>query len=92
MAFLKTIGRAKSGIFLFSLFLENSFSIIENIPYSSKRFESKMPRIETEIKLDFKDVLIRPKRSTLKSRSQVQLQTTYTFRNSKKTWTGVVRI
>ncbi|KAF0689840.1 Aste57867_18752 [Aphanomyces stellatus] len=48
-----------------------------------------MPRIETEPKLDFKDVLIRPKRSTLKSRSQVDVSRTYTFRNSGKTWTGV---
>ncbi|ETV99461.1 GMP reductase, variant [Aphanomyces invadans] len=48
-----------------------------------------MPRIETEPKLDFKDVLIRPKRSTLKSRSQVDVSRTYTFRNSKRTWTGV---
>jgi len=46
-------------------------------------------RIEADIKLDFKDVLIRPKRSTLKSRSEVSLVKTYTFRNSKKTWTGV---
>jgi GMP reductase len=30
-----------------------------------------MPRIDTDIKLDFKDVLIRPKRSTIKSRSDV---------------------
>jgi len=48
-----------------------------------------MPRIEEDIKLDFKDVLIRPKRSTLKSRSQVQLAKTYTFRNSGQTWEGV---
>ncbi|MDN3648332.1 GMP reductase [Reinekea marina] len=33
--------------------------------------------------------MIRPKRSTLKSRSQVSLDRTYTFRNSQKTWTGV---
>lgn len=32
-----------------------------------------MPRIDSEIKLDFKDVLFRPKRSTLKSRSEVCL-------------------
>lgn len=31
----------------------------------------QMPRIENDIKLDFKDVLLRPKRSTLKSRSEV---------------------
>lgn len=48
-----------------------------------------MPRIEDDIKLDFKDVLIRPKRSTLKSRSQVSLERTFTFRNSKYEWTGV---
>lgn len=46
-------------------------------------------RIETDVKLDFKDVLIRPKRSTLKSRSEVSLTKTYTFRNCKKTWTGI---
>jgi GMP reductase len=46
-------------------------------------------RIDTDIKLDFKDVLIRPKRSTLKSRAQVDLNRTYNFRNSKREWTGV---
>lgn len=45
--------------------------------------------VENEIKLGFKDVMIRPKRSTLKSRSQVSLERTYTFRNSQRTWTGV---
>ena len=30
-------------------------------------------RIESDIKLDYKDVLIRPKRSTLSSRKQVEL-------------------
>ena len=30
-----------------------------------------MPRVDSDIKLDFKDVLVRPKRSTLKSRSDV---------------------
>ena len=39
--------------------------------------------------LDFKDVLFRPKRSTLRSRSEVSLTRTYTFRNSKGTYTGV---
>ncbi len=46
-------------------------------------------RIEDDQKLDFSDVLIRPKRSTLKSRKDVDLNRTYTFRHSKKTWTGV---
>ena len=46
-------------------------------------------RIEKEIKLDYKDVLIRPKRSTLKSRKQVSLKRKYTFRNSKQDWEGI---
>jgi len=46
-------------------------------------------RIENEILLDFKDVLIRPKRSTLSSRKEVDLNRTYTFKHSKKSWTGV---
>jgi GMP reductase len=38
-------------------------------------------RIDNEIRLDYKDVLIRPKRSTLKSRSEVSLERDFTFRN-----------
>jgi len=50
---------------------------------------TEMPRIDSEVKLDFKDVLFRPKRSTLKSRSEVVLERQYTFRNSKASYTGV---
>jgi len=46
-------------------------------------------RIENEIKLDYKDVLIRPKRSTLKSRKEVDLNREYSFRNSKQKWAGI---
>jgi GMP reductase len=46
-------------------------------------------RIEQEIKLDYKDVLIRPKRSTLKSRKEVDLERTYKFRNSRREWSGI---
>ncbi|MGY5352603.1 GMP reductase [Wenyingzhuangia sp. IMCC45533] len=46
-------------------------------------------RIEYDIKLGFKDVMIRPKRSTLKSRSQVQLKRNFKFLNSTATWEGV---
>jgi GMP reductase len=46
-------------------------------------------RIEDEVKLDFKDVLIRPKRSTLSSRREVDLNRTYQFKHSGKVWTGV---
>lgn len=45
--------------------------------------------IENDLKLGFKDVLIRPKRSNLKSRSQVLLDRTYTFLHSRRKWTGV---
>lgn len=45
--------------------------------------------LENDIKLDFKDVLIRPKRSTLKSRKDVSLERTYKFLYSNYTWTGV---
>ena len=46
-------------------------------------------RIEADLKLGFKDVLIRPKRSTLKSRAQVSLERTFTFKHTGKSWTGV---
>ncbi len=46
-------------------------------------------RLENELKLGFKDVMIRPKRSTLKSRSQVSLERNFTFVNSQKKWSGV---
>lgn len=46
-------------------------------------------RVETDLKLGFKDVLIRPKRSTLKSRSLVELERSYTFLHSKRQWRGV---
>ena len=48
-----------------------------------------MPHIDNEIKLDFKDVLIRPKRSTLKSRADVDLTRSFIFRNSRKTYEGI---
>jgi GMP reductase len=46
-------------------------------------------RIEDDVKLDFKDVLIRPKRSTLSSRREVDLTRTYQFKHSGQSWTGV---
>ena len=45
-------------------------------------------RIETDLKLGFKDVLIRPKRSTLRSRAQVNLEREFTFLHSKRQWHG----
>jgi len=46
-------------------------------------------RIENDLKLGFKDVMIRPKRSTLKSRSQVSLEREFTFLHSDVVWTGI---
>ncbi|MEC9485109.1 MAG: GMP reductase [Candidatus Izemoplasma sp.] len=46
-------------------------------------------RMESDTKLDFKDVLIRPKRSNLSSRKEVSLKRTYTFKHSHKEWTGI---
>jgi len=39
-------------------------------------------RIESEVKLDFSDVLIKPKRSTLGSRKEVDLYRAFTFKNA----------
>jgi GMP reductase len=46
-------------------------------------------RIEYDIKLGFKDVMIRPKRSTLKSRSEVNLERHFKFLHSPYSWTGI---
>ena len=46
-------------------------------------------RIIEEIKLDFSDVLIKPKRSTLISRKDAWLARKFKFRHSKHTWEGV---
>jgi len=45
-------------------------------------------RIEEDVKLDFDDVLIKPKRSTLTSRKKVSLIREFTFKHSKKSWSG----
>lgn len=46
-------------------------------------------RIIDDVKLDFDDVLILPKRSTLESRKDVDLQRTFKFKHSKQTFVGV---
>ena len=47
-----------------------------------------MPKIDFEPKLDFDQVLIRPKRSELNSRNEVDLTRTFRFKNGAM-WTGV---
>lgn len=46
-------------------------------------------RIERDTKLDYSDVLFRPKRSEIGSRKDVNLQRTYEFRNSGRTYKGI---
>ncbi|MBU3821499.1 GMP reductase [Flavobacteriaceae bacterium XHP0103] len=46
-------------------------------------------RIEYDIKLGFKDVMIRPKRSTLKSRSEVELERSFKLLHSPYNWSGI---
>ena len=46
-------------------------------------------KIESDPKLDFNNVLIRPKRTTLTSRSEVKVEREFTFPNSTSTWNGV---
>ncbi|MBE31580.1 MAG: GMP reductase [Rickettsiales bacterium] len=46
-------------------------------------------RVEHDFKLDFDDVLIRPKRSTLSSRRLVDLEREFNFRHSDETWKGI---
>lgn len=42
-----------------------------------------------DLKLGFKDVMFRPKRSTLKSRSEVSLEQNFKFLHSTASWTGI---
>ena len=46
-------------------------------------------RIEEDTKLDYSDVLIRPKRSTLQSRADVEIEREFKFFHSSKKWVGV---
>ena len=46
-------------------------------------------RIEEDLKLDYSDVLFRPKRSTLSSRKDVDLKRTYKFKYSNNEWSGI---
>jgi GMP reductase len=48
-----------------------------------------MTRIIEDVKFDFQDVLLMPKRSELASRSEVSLQRTYKFKHSTVEYTGV---
>ena len=47
-----------------------------------------MNKIEYGMKLDFNQVLIRPKRTTLNSRSEVKLERTFKFKYCEEKWSG----
>ena len=49
----------------------------------------ELMRIEEDIKLDYSDVLFRPKRSTLHSRKDVELKRTCKFKYSNHEWSGI---
>jgi len=46
-------------------------------------------KIDFSQQLDFNNVLIRPQRTTISSRSEVSLERTYHFKNSNISWTGI---
>ncbi len=46
-------------------------------------------RIEYDEKLDFSDVLIRPKRSVLNTRAEVSLEREFKFKHTQTTWHGI---
>ena len=45
-------------------------------------------KIEADIKLDFSDVLIKPRPSTLSSRRDVDIKRSFHFPHSETTWIG----
>jgi len=46
-------------------------------------------RIDDDVKLDFADVLIRPKRSVLRSRAEVSLERELKFKHTQSSWHGI---
>jgi len=70
------------------IILLNLFKIICTSLYISFA-QQNMTQIEFGHKLDFNNVLIRPKRSTIKSRSEVSLERDFKFKYSSNRWNGV---
>ena len=73
----------------FNLYFNTYPQLIIQLNYHFSRLGSLSMRIEEELKLDYSDVLFRPKRSTLKSRKDVNLLRTYRFKYSKNEWSGI---
>ena len=51
--------------------------------------KQRVPRIVEDMKLDFKDVLIRPQLTALSSRRSVNLTRKFNFRHHDTTWEGI---
>ena len=58
-------------------------------PRKNRKPKGENMRIDPDVKLDFSDVLILPKRSTLSSRSEVSLEREMRFKHSNASWTAV---
>jgi GMP reductase len=72
---------------LFELSNINNYIRLKTCTFTPSN-KNKM-RIEYEIKLGFKDVMFRPKRSTLSSRSQVKLERTFRMMHTQTEWSGI---
>jgi len=59
------------------------------VSVNCKVLKSITMRIENDIKLGFKDVMIRPKRSTLSSRAEVTLARKFKFKHTGDSWQGI---
>ena len=53
------------------------------------QIESNISNLEKDIKLDFSDVLIKPNKTDIKSRNDVDLERNFYFPKSKQTWKGI---
>ena len=53
------------------------------------QIESNISNLEEDIKLDFSDVLIRPNKTDIKSRNDVDLERNFYFPKSKQSWKGI---
>eukprot|EP00920_Eleutheroschizon_duboscqi_P042455 GHVT01101382.1.p1 GENE.GHVT01101382.1~~GHVT01101382.1.p1 ORF type:complete len:414 (+),score=86.81 GHVT01101382.1:50-1291(+) len=76
-------------LFLFSSLHPFLFLLFIFFLFSFSSTPLAIMRLESDIKLDFKDVLIRPKRSTLRSRRELSLGRSFVFKHSKKTFEGI---
>lgn len=72
--------------FFHQFFLFFFLKILSRINLQQKR---EVMRIEYDVKLDFRDVLIRPKRSVLKTRADVSLEREFRFKHTQTTWQGI---